>query len=124
MKTVEDVRAACTKMIDVVNAIRQDMIRTELWFCNMPSDKIVKIKIIRAATQFGLKEAKDASDMLDPLHEGGTLGPLVFKGTLANARLNLKKYTKQYGSFPLYKDNWIKTGVFNVAADWSIQCGC
>lgn len=45
-----------------------------------PGEIILAIKVLRAATGWGLKEAKDAYDTADPHKQGGVLGP--FRSTV------------------------------------------
>ena len=45
-----------------------------------PGEVVTTIKFLRAATGWGLKEAKDAYDAADPHKQGGVLGP--FRSTV------------------------------------------
>ncbi len=62
-----------------------------------PGEVVMSIKVLRAATGWGLKEAKDAFDAADPHKQGGTLGPFrssvpSFEG-LVN---NYNRYQEQF----------------------------
>lgn len=43
-----------------------------------PGQKIDGIKAIRYITEFGLKEAKDLYERLDPHNRGGQIGPIAY----------------------------------------------
>lgn len=57
------------------------------------------IKLLRACTGWGLKEAKDAIDKADPNHDGGTLGPFVSSvRTIEQLAANLADYKAKFGT--------------------------
>ncbi len=63
-----------------------------------PGEVVMAIKVMRAATGWGLKEAKDAFDTADPHKCGGTLGP--FRSTVPSFEAltgNYAKYEAQFG---------------------------
>ena len=55
-----------------------------------PASPVEAIKTIRILTGFGLKEAKDLYDSLDPFRNGGTIGPFKLPGTFDDGVAVLK----------------------------------
>lgn len=117
--TVQEIREGLQSVLTDIQRIREEGQHVQLWFCNMPRNKIDQIKIIRAVDSqlFGLKFTKDLVERLDPNSKGGMMGPIPFKGTLNRARDNFNGYANKYYTIGNYKANWIKTGVVNVVAD-------
>lgn len=62
-----------------------------------PGEVVIAIKVIRAATGWGLKEAKDAFDAADPLKRGGTLGP--FRSSAPTFEHLVAQYNKYQSEF-------------------------
>ena len=63
-----------------------------------PGEVVMTIKVLRAATGWGLKEAKDAYDQADPHKSGGVLGP--FRSTVPTFEAltgNYAQYEAKFG---------------------------
>ena len=59
---------------------------------------ILSIKVLRAATGWGLKEAKDAYDAADPTKKGGTLGP--FRSSVPTFEKLVSNYNYYQSQYP------------------------
>lgn len=58
---------------------------------------VAAVKVLRAATGWGLKEAKDAFDAADPHKQGGTLGPFRSAApTFEHLGAQYNKYQKEF----------------------------
>lgn len=65
-----------------------------------PGEVVMAIKVMRAATGWGLKEAKEAFDSADPHKKGGVLGP--FRSSVASFEKlvdNYAQYEAKFGKF-------------------------
>lgn len=64
----------------------------------IPGNVVETIKLIRAATGWGLKEAKDAFDKADPRKQGGSLGPFISSvPSFEKLEANLEAYQVKFG---------------------------
>ena len=63
-----------------------------------PGEVVMTVKVLRAATGWGLKEAKDAFDAADPLKIGGQLGP--FRSTVPSFEGLTNNYNRYQAQYP------------------------
>lgn len=61
-----------------------------------PNSPVDVVKLIRALTGCGLKEAKDLLDLFDPKREGGTIGPVPLPSTYDAAMHRLAINERDY----------------------------
>lgn len=64
----------------------------------IPGNVVETVKLLRAVTGWGLKEAKDAYDRADPHKKGGVLGPFISSvPAFEKLEANLEAYQAKFG---------------------------